>query len=148
VDGSPSLDAIVVPASRKVICEEEFGDIVGEGLIGQVHIGPLDPARSPSFWSEFLDRRADFMAATANACRRSEREDAGLALAVLDTAGSVRSCLSPMMLAEYVRAWWSDRITWRRHLSGIRTRDDLPSALADLGLEADSIDRRPAGTVS
>jgi hypothetical protein len=126
------------------VAEEEFGDVIGEGMIGQLHIGPLHPTRSPDFWARFLELRAEFIEETAEACRRSGHRDAERALAALVTAERARAQLSPDVLAQYVASWFADLITWRRYLSQTARRDDLPSALDHLGLPAGSVGPRPA----
>ena len=124
--------------------EEEFGDVVGEGLIGRLHTGGLQATFIPGYWAEFLQHRATFIKQARDACQESAHPDAPRAVLALDRAEEVRARLAPDELAQYVTAWWADRLTWRRYISGIPRRDDLPSALAHLGLSADSVRSRPA----
>lgn len=126
------------------VAEEEFGDVVGEGIIGQLHVGPLESTRSPDFWARFLELRAEFIRTTSDACQRSDHPDAERALDALRTAEAARSRLRPEMLADYVTSWYADLDTWRRYLSQVARRDDLPSALAAIGLSAESVGPRPA----
>jgi hypothetical protein len=124
--------------------EEEFGDVVGEGLIGRLHSNRLHATFSPGYWAEFLERRAVFIKQAKAACQESAHPDAARAVLALDRAEKARARLAPDELAEYVTAWWADRLTWRRYISRISRRDNLPSALAYLGLPADSVRSRPA----
>jgi hypothetical protein len=128
----------------KRVAEEEFGDVIGEGMIGQLHTGPLFQTRSREFWVRFLDLRAEFIADTTEACRRSGHRDAERALAALATAEKTRAHLSPDRLAEYAASWFTDLDTWRRYLSQIVRPGDLRAALDQLGLPAESVGPRPA----
>jgi hypothetical protein len=130
------------PDSR--VAEEEFGDVLGEGMIGQLHTGPLSLTRSRAFWVRFLELRAEFIEETAEACRRISHRDAERALAALATAEQTRAHLSPDTLAQYVASWFTDLNAWRHHLSGIPRTEDLASALDMLGLPAESVGPRPA----
>lgn len=118
---------------------EEFGDVLAEGLVGVLHAGPAEPATRPDYWADFLLRRAEFIAAAADGCRRSGDPAAPRAVRALAVAEQARARLSPAVLADYVTAWRADLRRWQEYLSGIAPRGDLPAALDALGLSAATV---------
>jgi hypothetical protein len=119
--------------------DEEFGEVIGEGLIGWLHTGSLHSPLSERYWAEFLGQRAEFIETVALGCRLSDHPDAARAGVALEIAESARRELLPEVLAEYLAAWWADRDSWRQHLAQIEADDDLSAALDRLGLPADSV---------
>ncbi len=119
--------------------DEEFGEVIGEGLIGWLHTGSLHSPLSERYWAEFLRRRGEFIETVALGCRLSDHPDAARAGVALEIAESARRGLSPKMLAEYVAAWWADLDSWQHYLTRIEPDDELPAALDLLGLPADSV---------
>lgn len=115
---------------------EEFGDVLAEGLVGALHAGPAEPATHADYWAGFLQRRAEFIAAAADGCRRSGHPAAARAVRALAVAEQARGRLSAAVLADYVCAWRADLRRWREYISGIAPRGDLPAALDALGLSA------------
>ena len=113
---------------------EEFGDVVAEGLVAQLHVGAPLPPTAPDYWARFLEYRAAFIAEAAAGCRSLDDRTAERAEESLAVSEWTRARLSPEVLADYVLAWQADRLAWARHLAGIRPQRDLPAALAELGL--------------
>lgn len=119
--------------------DEEFGDVIGEGLIGWLHTGSLHTVLSERYWAEFLRLRAELISTVAFGCRLSDHPDASQACTALAIAESARSALSPAVLAAYMSAWRADCLTWRRYLARLPLRGDLSMALDHLGIRAVSI---------
>lgn len=119
--------------------DEEFGEVIGEGLIGWLHTGSLHAPLSERYWAEFLGRRGEFIETAALGCRLSDRPDAARAGIALEIAESARRTLTPKVLVEYVSAWRADRAAWRQFLGRLRTDEDLSVALDRLGLPAASV---------
>ena len=120
---------------------EEFGDVVAEGLVAQLHDGAPGPPTSPDYWARFLERRAAFIAEAAAGCRGLDDPTAERAEESLAVSEWARARLPPEVLADYVLAWQADRLAWARHLAGIRPQRDLPAALAELGLSDPALTR-------
>jgi hypothetical protein len=125
---------------------QEFGDVLAEGLLGALHVGPAEPATRAGYWSDFLLRRAEFIAAAADGCLRAGHPAVHPAVRALAVAEQARSRLSPAVLAHYVSAWRADLRRWREYLSGIVPRGDLPAALDALGLPATTVGPGPTRT--
>jgi hypothetical protein len=119
--------------------DEEFGEVIGEGLIAWLHTGSLHSPLSEKYWAEFLRLRAAFIETVALGCRLSDHPDAARAGVALEIAESARRGLSPRVLADYVAAWWADRDSWRRFLTQLDAGDGLVAALDRLGLPADYV---------
>lgn len=118
---------------------EEFGDVLAEGLVGALHTGRRESATRAGYWVEFLARRADFIAAAVEGCRRSGHPAAHRAVRALAVAEQARRRLSAEVLADYVSVWQADLVRWQDYVSGIPIRDDLPAALDELGLSATAV---------
>ena len=129
---------------RHRAASEEFGDVLGEGLIGSLHRGTLSAALSPAYWRSFLDLRARFLAQTLERCRASNDPRAAAAIPALAAAEQVRARIPPDVLSDYVAAWNTDLRAWRRYLSEIVPTGDLPSALKRLGLPVWTTSHTPA----
>lgn len=123
---------------------EEFGDVLGEGLIGALHRGSLGAARTPAYWRHFLGLRARFIAEAHERCLASSDPRAAAALPALAAAEHVRAHLSADVLSDWVAAWNTDLRVWRRYLSHIVPVGDLPAALKRLELPARSVRSGPA----
>lgn len=119
--------------------DEEFGEVIGEGLVSWLHTGSLRTPLSERYWAEFLRLRAEFIETVALGCRLSDHPDAARAGLALEIAESARRKLLPVVLAEYVSAWRADLHSWRQYLARLAGGDDLPAALDRLGLPAESV---------
>lgn len=123
---------------------EEFGDVLGEGLIGTLHRGSLSSALSPAYWRRFLELRGRFIAETLHRCRESDDPRAAGAIPALTAAERQRARIAPDVLSDYVAAWNTDLWAWRGYLSQISPTDDLASALQRLDVPVESIRPAPA----
>jgi hypothetical protein len=119
--------------------DEEFGEVIGEGLVGCLHTGSLHSPLSERYWAEFLQVRGEFIKTVALGCRLSDHPDAAGAAAALDIAESARRELSPRVLADYVSAWRADHGSWRHYLARLQPDHHLFAALDRLGLPAGSV---------
>lgn len=115
---------------------EEFGDVLGEGLIAHMRAGSADSTQSPFFWESFLDRRQRFIREAIAGCERVSDANAPAALNALILAEDARARLSPVELSDYVTAWHEDLRRWRRYFTRISVRMDVTVALEDLALKS------------
>lgn len=123
---------------------EEFGDVLGEGLLASLHHGSLDSTRSTAYWRHFLRLREAFIAQAYDRCRKSTDRRAVAALPALEAAERQRARIAPDVLSDYVAAWNTDLATWRAYLSGIPSTGDLPAGIKRLGLPAGAVRQFPA----
>ena len=110
---------------------EEFGDVLGEGLIGHLHHGSLSRPPSVRYWADFLGQRARFIAEAAAGCaaQTAENAEARAALRALGRAENARAKIRPEILAEYVASWLHDLRRWRDFLTGVPRLGTLEAAI-------------------
>jgi hypothetical protein len=118
--------------------DQEFGEVLAEGLLGFLHSARLHPPPPTSYWATFLDRRAEFISLARQACRAAavQHNEAAAAVAALEVAERNRSRISPADLTEYVDAWIHDLAVWRRFLAELPRLSDLPASIRHLDLAA------------
>jgi hypothetical protein len=110
---------------------QEFGDVLGEGLIGHLHRGTLSRPPSMRYWDGFLRQRARFVAEVLAACtvQAPENTMARKALRSLRRAENIRAKIRPELLTDYVAAWLDDLWQWRHFLTGVPRLGTLEVAL-------------------
>jgi hypothetical protein len=117
---------------------EEFGDLLGEGLLRLEHLGePVETALDADFWRPELAYRVWFITDVARRLPDGPRHD--LIRARLRAALAEHEPDWPEQLAGYVRAWREDLLRWEKHLSGLPQDLELGAALARLGLAEDTV---------
>jgi hypothetical protein len=110
--------------------DQEFGNVVADGLMSLLHRADLTEAERPGYWTEFLARRKAFIGGIAG---RTRAEDSAV-LAALAAAERRRAGISTAELAEYVVAWGRDRTAWHEALAEVPRGLELAAALRLLGL--------------
>ena len=116
---------------RHRAASEEFGDVLGEGLIGSLHRGTLSAALNPAYWQWFLDLRARFLAQTLSAAGHPTTRGQLRRSPPWRRPKQVRARIPPDVLSDYVAAWNTDLRAWRSYVSGI-----VPDRRPALGAEA------------
>lgn len=115
--------------------EEEFGDVVAEGLVAHLERGGSGVPLSPRYWAGFLRRRAAFLDRTAQRLAdgpRSPRRAA--ALRALREADDRCASIRPGEIVGFLREWRRDREEWRTRLDTITPAHGVQAALRRLGL--------------
>lgn len=122
---------------------EEFGDLLGEGLMETLH-GGLSPEAptEPDFWSERLAARQQLLTAIEHELSRhlvgeQVTVSASAALQALRALAGARHSHEPNWpesLAGWVRLWQADLRDWRQLLGSTRPVHSVEGALAMLGL--------------
>lgn len=100
--------------------DEEFGDVMGEGLYWLLdHKLPMESA-DLEHWRDFLIRRWYFIDhLIAEASKEDwEHDEKARILASLNAARSMSAEISPRLCAEYIRRWRIDLTTWRAFIEG------------------------------
>jgi hypothetical protein len=124
---------------------QEFGDVLGEGLIGYLHTAPLRPAPGRDYWAAFLDARAAFLADTYEACAAAapRAEAVGRTLRAVRIAELTLAQITPDEMVAYVEAWIDDLATWQRVVEDLPDPDDLDAALRHLNLTSTTVTSAP-----
>lgn len=123
---------------------EEFGDILGMGLLWLVHAngdlstderGYWREATNPIFWRDILRQRAALL---DDLCRRLEliyrHRPKILPLQSIRAAQKLCDGLSPDEFVSFVEEWLDSLATWRTGLADLPRADSVAEALAELGL--------------
>lgn len=124
-------------AKPRRAADQEFGDVLAEGLMGYLHSGSLNPPPPIEYWEAFLEARAAFIEKTMVGCLRASLDGkASSALPALDEAARACSEISAASLVEYVDSWLSDLGSWRVFGRGLPPMGSLDSAVHGLELPA------------
>jgi hypothetical protein len=129
--------------------EEEFGDLLAEGLYALFEQQPaemdyfrrLDAADEP-YWERFIDARRETLSLTAVSLEialeytqdAADADRCRAALESLDAAEKQLFRLSPRTCADYIDAWASDLRDWEGATQRIRSVGGTTEALDELGL--------------
>lgn len=131
------------PFARSVRASlEEFGDILGEGLLWLVHhkrdLSPPQPsfwteAMDSSFWHSALERRKTLLAEITR--RLLERpEDSHITDALVSVMEARVRKHAAEHFVSFVQQWLGDLAQWQARLAGLSKVDSVDKALAELGL--------------
>jgi hypothetical protein len=118
--------------------QQEFGDVLAEGLYGLLHTAPGLEGATLAYWQNFLAARRMLLhdiKERAGAMHAADREQLTLAL---DSAIACLDRIKPEMCREYVDAWQSDLDGWSKRLLDVPQLDSVEGALRGLGLEENS----------
>lgn len=126
--------------------DQEFGDVLAEGLAGHLHAGSLDDVPGAEYWHAFLHRRGEFIREAAASCAENAHRDpvARAALRALDRADRVRAGIDPGTLRDYVTTWRADLEQWRTLLDIVPCLGTLEAAIRWLGLPVVTASSHPS----
>ena len=124
---------------------EEFGELLAEGLVAHLEAGATDVPLDTAYWADFRRRRAAFLAGTADRLRalRTNRADRAAAQTALMAAQARLRAIRPQDCVDFLTTWRSDHRRWREAVDRLDHADDLPAALARLGLPRHRSSTRP-----
>ncbi len=123
--------------------EQEFGDVLGEGLYHLLHVGlPVDVALAAGYWRSVHAKRTKLIQRIIAEIRRRlavvavESEHARLtrALTALQESRKQLTRATPESLADFVGRWRHDEALWAEYLPKLPQRDTIKEALVYLGL--------------
>jgi hypothetical protein len=127
--------------------EEEFGDLVAEGLFtlfdrqpaGMTYFHRLDEA-DEAYWARFIEARREVLAFTALSLESAIEyaHDVGTCTAALRSIAAAEEQLqrlSPYLCAEFIDAWGADLREWQHATQRIRIVGGVVDSLDELGLE-------------
>ncbi|HVN12526.1 MAG TPA: hypothetical protein VMT69_10565, partial [Kineosporiaceae bacterium] len=131
-------------ASPERARDEEFGDVLGEGLYHLLHEGlPVAVALGAGYWRSVHAKRTRLIQRIIAELRRrlsvvaTESEHTRLvhALAALEESRKRLTRATPESLADFVGRWRHDEELWTEYLEKLPRRDTLKEALLYLGLQ-------------
>lgn len=138
--GQERYDPYELPARAR---DEEFGDVLGEGLYHLLHIGAdLDVATGARYWGSVHAKRTKLIQRIIAELRRrlavvaveSEHTWLTSALTAVDESRKELTRATPESLADFVRRWRHDEELWAEYLGKLPPRETLKEALVYLGL--------------
>jgi hypothetical protein len=112
--------------------QQEFGDILAEGLYALLHKGAGPEHATSGYWSKFIAAR---WALLVDLKKRAEATGHAEMLGALESAATSLLYIEPQLCEEYVRTWRSDLARWHKALPGLRKVGSVDTALGRLGLE-------------
>lgn len=115
--------------------QEEFGDLLAEGLYARLDIHERIRDVDTDYWRTFIERRATFHQRVAEALAvHPDRELATRAGASVRAAQGQLAKITPSLCDRFVELWQRDLVEWRRYLSRLPRVDSVTKALEHLGL--------------
>ena len=124
---------------------EELGDVLAEGIFWLLDQGGTIDDATSDHWLDFLPRRRRFIEHILRNIGKANVDPAERARMI----GALRASLGRLALIEpdwcekYLRAWVADRISWERHVRGLRCSLVAEDALRTLSKRG----RRPLSYV-
>ena len=107
-------------ASTQRAREEEFGDLLAEGLYAlfdrqtaEVPFGQRLAKADSTYWANFMIARAADLTRTADLLRSRDDEDAHRAVRSLQAAERQLQRITPALCADFLRAWQADLADWQ-----------------------------------
>jgi hypothetical protein len=119
--------------------QEEFGDLLAEGLYARLDINQGIWNIDTDYWSTFIERRRTFHERVTQALgpRLSDRELAATAAKALKSIRAAQdqlNLITPSLCQRFVELWQSDLADWRWHLTKLPRFASLADAFAYLAL--------------
>lgn len=116
--------------------EEEFGDLMAEGLMGLLHEhSPVSAALEDRYWRAFLVRRRRFIARSAEQLAGSrETAEQSAAMAALRAAEVRRAAITPAACSAYLRTWRADQARWALGVDSLNRLANFAAAARFLDL--------------
>ena len=142
VAGGPSVGHLPYEpyANAERATVEEFGDVLGEGLLHLVHEGlPVVVASDAAYWFPVLEKRRKLLGRITERARElvaSETDAARMQQVVHAMAEARRqhTWVTGDALADFVRRWRHDQETWTAFYERLPRRETVKDALVHLGL--------------
>ncbi|WP_290055295.1 hypothetical protein [Amycolatopsis solani] len=101
---------------------EELGDTLAEGVFGLLDNGRGLADANATYWAAFIAARREVIRTTISRVEASVIEPAqrGRMVNALKAAIGRSHLISPELCVDYLRAWQSDCVRWRRHVRELR----------------------------
>jgi hypothetical protein len=116
--------------------QEEFGDLLAEGLYARLDINMDIRGVSASYWRSFIERRRAFHARAAAALNNcADPALAAKAGASIRAAQQQLGLITPALCQRFIERWQWDLTQWRRRLATLPPAQSVPGALEQLELK-------------
>lgn len=116
--------------------QEEFGDLLAEGLYARLDISLDIRGVTASYWRTFIERRKAFHARAAAALSSyNNPARVAKASASVHAAQEQLSRITPALCQRFIDRWQSDLSQWRRHLATLSPAQSVPGAFEQLELK-------------
>ncbi|WP_020645618.1 hypothetical protein [Amycolatopsis balhimycina] len=119
---------------------EELGDTLAEGVYGLLDNGRALAEANDAYWAEFLAHRRQIIRTTVAQIQGSAIHSADKAKMSVSLEAAISSSyqITPELCVRYLRAWQTDCVRWRNHVTWLRRdygeRVDINHTLAMLGI--------------
>lgn len=116
---------------------EEFGDVLAEGIYWLLDQGKSIADADPAHWERFLIRRGQFIRRVLGMVEQAPLEamDKARRMAALKGSLGRLALITPGLCDSYLRAWAADYQAWQRHVQELPPAGHRTSALAALSRE-------------
>jgi hypothetical protein len=116
---------------------EELGDTLAEGVYGLLDNGGGLVDADKKYWREFLPDRRRIIQTTIERVKTAEIAEAQKArmIASLKAAIGRSHLITPELCVQYLRAWQTDCVRWRKHIARHPRGIGIEGALATLGID-------------
>jgi glycosyltransferase involved in cell wall biosynthesis len=116
--------------------QEEFGDLLAEGLYARLDINEGISGVDIEYWRTFIERRTAFHERVAeNLGQHEDRELAARARNSVRAARDQLDQITPSLCQKFVELWQSDLAEWRSYLTKLPRVDSIEDAFEYLGLD-------------
>jgi hypothetical protein len=124
--------------------QEEFGDLLAEGLYACLDIHEDIAKVDTGYWETFIERRRAFHQRvreslnermTASFVTTEVRDRAAKAINSIWAAQDQLARITPPLCQKFVDSWQADLVEWRRYLAKLPRTDSIRGAFEFLGLD-------------
>lgn len=126
---------------------QEFGELVAEGLVGYLHSAALNPLPGIDYWKAFIESRSRFISQAMLGCsaKAESDEEARAAVSALRSAQEALERIRADVVEEYVAAWSRDLVAWQSYLRELSPMNNVMDSMKYLDLRARFVSaRRPS----
>jgi hypothetical protein len=115
---------------------QEFGDVLAEGLYALLENGLGIEHSSVEFWRHFLVDRRQMLDEIINRAPEVSDNIREKMLYAVQIARKTLEQIKPDMCVSYIECWQRDLVAWKTALTRVPKLDSIPDALRWLGLHA------------
>jgi hypothetical protein len=122
-------------ADPRRAANQEFGDVIAEGLYALLHSGLRAEAADKAYWARFLEDRNRVLQVVGRRlrCVRPHNKRRKISKAI-DAAQQMLFSITPGMCADYMAAWQRDLERWADMLADLGEASSIEDALRRVGL--------------
>jgi glycosyltransferase involved in cell wall biosynthesis len=121
-------------ADPRRAANQEFGDVIAEGLYALLHSGLRAEAADKAYWARFLEDRNRVLQVVGRRLRCVRPHKRRKISKAIDAAQQMLWTITPEMCADYVAAWQRDLERWADMLADLGEASSIEDALRRVGL--------------